>query len=190
VSTPPPEGYYPQQPYYAPGWQAPVPATPPPKDRRKVRIALAVVGTLVLLGLVAGGVTAARFFLDTRPLGDVEQAMEVNARRLDVGHCVSDLPADGAVNRVRVVPCEDPHAAEVVGVHTLEDGPWPGDDAVRTRVENACEMDNAQVDGGFRAVVWSPSAGSWSQGDRRGLCLAWHGDGDVRGSFTLGEDVA
>lgn len=190
MSTPTPDGYYPQQPYYAPGWQAPVSTTPPPRNRRRLWITLAVVGTLVLVGVVAGGLAAVRFFLDTRALGAVDQAMEVSARRLDVGHCVGDLPADGAVSRVQVVPCDQPHAAEVVGVHTLTDGEWPGEDVVRTQVENACEMDNAQREGGFQAVVWSPSAGSWSQGDRRGLCLAWHGDGDVRGSFTLGDDVA
>lgn len=182
------QAYYPQQAYYAPGWQAPVPLPTPPAPRRG-RTVLAVVGGVLVLGLVAGLAVAARYFLDIRPLGEVDGPRSATARQLAPGHCIEDLPADGEVVRVRVVPCDEPHAAEVVGVLALRGDVWPGQDEVDDEVTAYCEMDTAQRDAGFRPVVWSPSEAGWAQGDRRGLCLAWLDGGGATGSFTADEPV-
>jgi hypothetical protein len=194
TSTPPPPdhgpaGYYPQQPYYAPGWQAPVPTDPAARGRRRTRILLGVGGVLtlaLLVGLALGG----RYLLATRPLGDVATARDATPRQLAVGHCIEELPDDGEVGRVRVVPCAEPHAAEVVGELALPAGPWPGQAEVDRRVIAWCEMDTAQRDAGFAPVVWAPGEAAWGQGDRRGLCLAWFDGGGVTGSFTAGDRVS
>ena len=52
----------------------------------------------------------------------------------------------------------------------------PGDDAVAEQAAAWCEMDNDQTAAGYRPVVWTPSAQSWSQGDRAALCIAWLDD--------------
>ena len=181
-----PKDYYPQAAYYAPGWQAPR----PPRDRRRTRRVLLLVAALVGALVLAGGVVGARFWLDTRPLGPVESPRTATARQLTPGHCLADLPPDGAVDRVSVVPCDQPHAAEVLGELLLLDAFWPGRQAVDERVGAACEMDNAQLDAGFAPVVWAPSETGWRQGDRRGLCLAWFDGGGVTGSFVAGQDVS
>ncbi|WP_149204535.1 septum formation family protein [Actinotalea subterranea] len=187
---PPPEGYYPQQPYYAPGWQQPVPeGPPPPRDRRRRRVVLASVAGVLVVAVLAGGVVGLRAWLGTRPLGDVDRAMTVGAQRLGVGHCVAELPDDGTVDTVDVVPCDDAHAAEVLGVRKLTDDAWPGQDVVDAKVAASCEMDTSQTDAGFVPVVWAPSEAGWARGDREGLCLAWLDGGGVRGSFTAGDDV-
>ena len=190
MSTPQqPSGYYPQQPYYAPGWQAPADQPPPPRDRRRLRIVLVTVGAVLAVALVVGLVLTLLWFRDTQVLGEIQAPRSATARQLDVGHCLAEHPADGTVGRVELVPCSEPHESEVVGVHTLRSDSWPGQDEVDAEVAAACEMDAAQREAGFTAVVWSPSATGWGQGDRRGLCLAWANGRTVTGSFTAGDDV-
>lgn len=178
------QGWYPQEAYYAPGWQPPS----PPRSRRGLWITLGAVGLVVVLGLlgVAGALVARA--VATRPLGEVETARGAHARQLEPGHCLVVLPEDGTVDRVSVGPCDRGHRAEVVGVTTLPDGPWPGQEEVVDRVVASCEMDNAQLEAGFVPVVWTPSEQSWAQGDRRGLCLA-AAPGVARGSWTAGDEV-
>ena len=184
----PEPSYYPQEAYYAPGWQ-PAPQRDPERARRRRRLVVAVAAAVVVLLVAAGAVVGVRAFLERRPLGEVTSARTATPRQLDVGHCLARLPADGEVTRVPVVPCDAPHAAEVVGTLTVRGEAWPGQEAVDEDVTAACEMDRAQLEAGFRAVAWSPSEAGWAQGDRRGLCLAWSGGGRVTGSFTEGDEV-
>jgi len=103
------------------------------------------------------------------------------------GHCIADLPRDGEVARVELVPCSHPHEAEVVGLLTLPDESWPGQESVDNQVTRWCEMDSAQQEAGFQPVVWTPSRRGWGQGDHRGVCLAWLDGGGATGSFTDGD---
>ncbi|MDT0165890.1 septum formation family protein [Actinotalea sp. AC32] len=177
-------GWYPQEAYYAPGWSAPVQPPMPraPRDRRRVLVPLAAV---LAVGLVVGGGLGARYWADTRTLGEVEGAVSAAPRQLTTGHCVETLPDDGALGRVTVVPCDARHEAEVVGVHTYDDDAWPGQDAVDREAGAACEMDTAQTEAGVRPVVWAPGRVAWQQGDREALCLAWSPEGAV-GSWADG----
>lgn len=176
---------YPQEAYYARGWTAPVqpPAPRRPRNRRRVLVPLAAV---VAAGALVGGVLGARYWADTRPLGDVQGRVSAAPRQLDAGHCIAELPSDGPLGRVPVVPCDQPHEAEVVGVHTYDDDVWPGQGAVGREAAAACEMDTAQEEAGARAVVWAPGEVAWGQGDRESLCLAWTPDGAVVGSWADG----
>lgn len=181
-------GYYPQEAFYAPGWSAP--ASPPPTRRqRRLWPVLLAIGIVLVLALGTGGYLAMRLATDTSPLDEVEERTEVAAGRLDVGHCLATMPGDGEVNRVTLVPCAEPHEAEVVGVHTFRADEWPGDQAVVDEATAACEMDTTQAAAGFVPVVWTPSEAAWGQGDRLGLCLAWLEKGAARGSFTAGDEV-
>ena len=193
-TTPPPGspgtagGYYPQEPFYAPGWDSPAERPGRRGPGRGLLIALAVIGALVVAGIVVGVGAAVRLRLETRILGTVDAPMTVSSRRLDTGHCIGTLPSDGDVSRVGVVPCNQPHEAEVMGVLML-DGEWPGLARIERKTADSCEMDRNESAAGFRPVVWTPSRDGWGQGDRRSLCLAWRADGPVTGSFTGGGDV-
>ncbi len=179
---------YPQQAWYAPGWGAPVPPTPPGRRRGGRRLALAIAGVLVL-AVVAGGTVGVRTWLERRPLGEVVAAVSVNPGRLTTGHCVADLPDDGDVTRVTAVPCGTAHAVEVVATRVLPDEEWPGQASVDATLARWCEMDSAERAAGFHAVVWAPSERGWGQGDRTGLCLAALGAGTATGSFVAGDEV-
>lgn len=188
MTTTPPGGYYPHEPYYAPGWSTPAQPEPPRRGRRRTWVVVVAVVVLVL-GLAAWGLATLRLSMQTRPLGAVERPTTAHSRQLDVGHCLATLPEDGVVESVELVPCADPHVAEVVGVHTFRADAWPGQAAVDDEAAAACEMDTRQREAGFRPVVWTPSEAGWGQGDRRGLCLAWLPDGEARGSFTEADEV-
>ena len=181
----PPDGYYPQQAYYAPGWTRPG-AQP---ARRGRGITLAVVITLAAVLVLGGGAWGIGYWLQTRPVA-IDSATTATARQVTTGHCLAELPPDGSVSRVRLVPCAEPHEAEVVGVLDLGPGPWPGEEAVDAQVERWCEMDTAQREAGFTAVAWTPSSRGWAQGDTRGVCIAWLEGGGVTGSWTEGDVAA
>jgi hypothetical protein len=165
-----------------------VPGTPP-KSGRSGRRALLVVGAVVgVLLLVAGGI-GLRTWMQGRPLGEVAGPTDAHPGRLQPGHCVADLPADGAVDDVRVVPCDLPHVAEVVGRLELPETAWPGRESVTSRITAWCVMDTAEREAGFEPVVWLPTERGWGRGDRVGVCLAWLPDGTATGSFTAGDEV-
>jgi hypothetical protein len=139
------------------------------------------------VALVAVVAVGARTWADSRPLGDPAGEVSAHPRQLAVGHCLQTLPGDGVVRRVTVLPCAEPHEAEVLGRHRHADGDWPGTADVRREAEAACEMDSAQRSAGVQPVVWTPTEASWRQGDRESLCLAWLPGSGLRGSWTDGD---
>ncbi len=148
-------------------------------------IAGGVLGVVATLALVAGVTVVALTAVGTRPLpADVGSARDAHAGQLVTGNCVATLPSDGSVDTVRVVPCADPHAAQVVTVYEFSgDAVWPGQRAADARVARSCVLDQSEVDEGVTSVAWSPTEQSWARGDRIGLCLAVVEGGSVTGSF-------
>lgn len=177
-------GYYPQQTYYAPGWTAPPEAVAPRRSHTRLFLGLAI-GLLVLL-LIAGGIAWYLHWQRTRSLGEITTETGATAQQVAAGHCIAELPDDGSVSQVTLVPCDEPHEAQVVGTNALQQDTWPGQAAVDDEIAAWCEMDRAALELGFQAVVWTPTESSWSQGDHRGVCIAWHQDGAVTGSLEDG----
>ena len=140
-------------------------------------VALAVVVTVTVLTSAA-----------TRPLpADVPAARDARAQQLVTGNCLATLPADGPVDSVRVVPCAEPHEAQVVTEYSFAaNAVWPGQEDADERVARACVLDDSEIAAGVRTVTWSPTERSWSDGDRVGLCLAVVDGGGVTGSFLDG----
>ncbi|UZN03938.1 septum formation family protein [Cellulomonas sp. S1-8] len=148
---------------------------------------MAGAGAVVVLAALA--VVGTRTLSDyrSRPLApDVAQPVEAYAVQLVTGSCLEALPADGEVGRVGVVPCADPHAAQVVAQYAFDAAAaWPGQDGAHQRVTRACVLSDEEVAAGVRLVTWAPSEAGWSRGDRTGLCLAVP-TGPVTGSFVDG----
>lgn len=151
-------------------------------------IALGVVGTLAIVAVVVGvRLTAAA----QRPLTlDVDAPREAHAVQLVTGHCLDPLPPSGSVDEVTVVPCGQPHAAQVVTEYRFDKAAtWPGQQAADRRVASACALTPAEVEAGVRAVTWAPTEESWGRGDRTGLCVATVEGGGLTGSFLDGTVV-
>jgi hypothetical protein len=134
-------------------------------------VAVALVGTGVVLG-----VTQAR----DRAWAPLEAALEAprdaNVVQLVLGSCVRDLPG-GDLGRLTAVPCDEAHAAQVVGrTDAAADAVWPGAAALARRAAAVCGPQALGSAGrgvdGVEFVVVTPTEGGWDAGDRTSLCLA------------------
>ena len=141
-----------------------------------VGVGLAVIGVaaaavvLVVIVLSAGSGTA----LDDLEVGDCFDLP-------DVADADADADAGGEaagpveiVQTVDVVPCVDPHDAEVVVVGALDpdgDRPYPSDAELFAEIDPLCAR--AEVPGDRYGVVpIAPTESSWTSFDGRFLCIA------------------
>mgnify|MGYP001209314632 CR=1 FL=1 len=158
------------EPHHA-GW-----SPEPPRRRRRTGLVAGIV-VLALL-LVSGGAAWLGLALDARlpervPASAVDSPRTLAAVQLVTGHCIDRLPEDGQVTRVRVVPCEVEHEAQVWSQYAFaEQAVWPGQADADAQVSAACQLPAVLEQEGVRLVTWAPTAASWRRGDRTGLCVA------------------
>ncbi|QGQ21144.1 hypothetical protein GC089_16085 [Cellulomonas sp. JZ18] len=136
-----------------------------------------VAGVAVTLAVVVGGSLVVTRFVDearTRPLPpDVTEPVDAWSVQLVTGSCLAELPPDGEVGRVRVVPCAQQHEAQVIGEYGFDpDALWPGQEAAHARVARSCVLTEEEAAAGVEVVTWAPTEAGWRDGDRSGLCLA------------------
>jgi len=155
---------------------------------RGLAIAGVVLGAVGTAALVVGVVVAVMTAAQQRPLPpDVPEARDAHVAQLVTGNCLDALPANGTVERVHVVPCAEPHVAQVVTDYEFtSNAVWPGQSAADARVARACVLDPDEVAAGVRPVTWAPTESGWARGDRQGLCLAVLDGGGVTGSYLDG----
>ena len=101
---------------------------------------------------------------------------------LAVGDCLNLVDgAAGGAGSVSAVPCEDPHAGEVVlaaGAFFAEDEQLPTEDRLQVIADTACEDAVVSYSGrsstaaGVRMSYLHPSAERWDGGDRSLICIA------------------
>jgi hypothetical protein len=170
---------------YGERWGAPGGPTAAERAQARRRARIWVIGTLALIVLVVGlaaGISALVSRSHERawePVPtDVAAPTQANAVQLVLGSCLSSVPASDVPTEVEVVPCADPHAAQVVGrTDSAPDAVWPGDDVVARRAAQSCSAalfgpDAREAGAEASFVVWAPTEASWEDGDRAGLCLA------------------
>jgi len=150
------------------------PGAAEPRRGRGLALAGVLLGALTTLAWVALVAVLVGSAAAQRPLaGDVAAPVDAHAVQLVPGSCLADVPDDGPVDRVRVVPCADAHAAQVVSSYAFEPGAgWPGAAEASARVEASCDLTAAEREQGTRMLAWAPSEASWARGDRTGLCVA------------------
>lgn len=154
---------------------------------RGMAVAGVALGAFWTLALVGVGVAVAMTVAQQRPLAaDVDAPRDAHVQQLVTGSCLAELPADGPVERVRVVPCAQPHAAQVVSTFQFSPAAvWGGQDAADSRVAQGCTLTDEERAAGVTLVTWAPTEAGWRRGDRTGLCLAVP-PAPVTGSFTDG----
>ncbi|MGR4011014.1 septum formation family protein [Leucobacter sp. 1207-22] len=155
---------------------------------RGISSASILIGALALTGALAGcsGAPAARD-AETR---EVTEAGEDSVFAIRVGDCTNDIASTEA-DVLPVVPCAEPHDNEVYHAFDLEDGEWPGEDAVMAAAEETCVAQFEQFVGvsyDASELDWwpmSPTQGSWEGlNDREVYCLAYDPAGLVEGSLA------
>lgn len=111
----------------------------------------------------------------------------------EVGECIvtADIPDD--VTDIPTVDCSEPHDAQVVGKFDLDDGDFPGTDAVRAAADERCvsEFESfigaAYGESSLEISYVYPTQQTWEQADdREVVCFAisaedatesWEGSG-------------
>jgi Domain of unknown function (DUF4190)/Septum formation len=101
----------------------------------------------------------------------------VSALDAKVGECLADVPTGTRVSSLNTTGCEQPHAAEIVAVLTMPDGPFPAE-AVLKDYKDKCRdslssySSTAMQDPNVDLAVMPPSEESWRHGDRAMVCIA------------------
>ena len=98
---------------------------------------------------------------------------------LEVGTCFDDPETFEEVSDVPEVDCAEPHDNEVIGLHQLADGDFPGEEIVAIDADTACVatfedylgIDYLESIYDFGWLV--PTADSWAGGDREVICFAY-----------------
>lgn len=137
--------------------------------------ALALTGCS-LLSEITGGPAAER---DAETNEVVTEGKE-SAFSLKVGDCYNDPSSSGQISDVPVVPCGDEHQNEVVAIMMMDDGEWPGADAVSETADQMCfekfeefigaPYETSDID--FFSIM--PSEGSWKElNDRELVCSVY-----------------
>lgn len=108
---------------------------------------------------------------------------------LEVGVCYDPIvdPDDGSLLAAIILPCAEPHIAEVFGVAALAGAPtapYPGIDDIEAEAEDLCDAAFEEYVGidfdrsrlGY--IYYTPTEGTWAAGDREVLCVI-DDDGDA-----------
>lgn len=124
----------------------------------------------------------------------IEGAEMTTFADLEIGDCLPLVvyDEDELVFELPVVPCEQPHTDEVFFIYDVEDGEFPGDDALTESSWNGCyEAFQAYVGTSYEASEldfynYQPTKGTWiREGDRTVQCILFSYEdvtGTLRGS--------
>jgi len=140
--------------------------------------------SLWIIGIVVALMTTSS--AERGPDGQVETAGTVNAEDLQVGDCPEAL-IEGNQPTVDLVPCTQPHEAEVIATFNLEGNAFPGEDEVFRFAEGGCskripDLLPAEAPN-YGLFYLAPTADSWRQGDREVICLL---TAEVEGEQLIG----
>ena len=153
------------------------------KRGRGMAITGIVIGTCWLVAIT---VLVARYRADRGPDGAVTRSGAVLAQELRQGDCLASLPS-AASRTLRVVPCREPHRAEVYAAIRLPGSRFPGDAEAGRFAETACSdelaarVEPARLEA-LEMRYLPPNAVSWRLGERDVVCLLSPRGGALPGS--------
>jgi Septum formation len=149
--------------------------SPRPRSRRGRVIAGGALILAPLLTTGCGGPGATEEIVGTSTPTPAVSAEETSIFQLSSGQCY-DRPASDDLYAVEVVPCSVAHDLEAYALFQLEEPTWPGDDRVHDLADAGCRTEfsvftgAAPEDSDLGYTMYTPSSGSWSEGDRQVLC--------------------
>ncbi len=147
-------------------------------------------GMAIAALVISGGWLVAIAFVVMRP--DAPVAMDPAVQRamqrtsLTPGDCLRSFSDSADAGALSVVPCSDPHAAEVYTVFTFPDGPYPGDVELEEEVGIRCTRSFKPYLAGNESsnlFYLRPSSLSWPL-SRQVTCIAVHPESTRTGSLV------
>ena len=112
-------------------------------------------------------------------------AANAPASQFEVGDCLRGF--DGPLKPATIVLCTSSHDAQLIGLATLDDTPYPGDARTETKAEAACRAIELEatvaLNGKWSYQFSRPSSGTWAEGDRAVACFLSLEEGTVDASL-------
>ena len=143
-----------------------------------------IFGLIVVGALAVGGYFVWQFISD-EVLPEIEEATDVFDSFIDApaGPCYDLEVSDGILTGWTEVSCDGARQIEVSLAAELDDGPFPGGNALDTQAATTCSnafesyVGVAHEDSIFDVQWLMPSETNWADGDRQGICLIVADDG-------------
>jgi Septum formation len=169
-----------------PAWWIPAPR---PGSGQGLRLPAATSRVWHVAGLAAGTVVLAGLGVSLASMDAADAGVGIGVDQLRIGQCFQQ-PAQDQIQTVEVVPCTQPHDAEVFAVAPLRGQELPAEAELERVGVEACEA-------GFRSYVgvaaheseldfgWLvPTTEAWASGDRTIVCaLEYPDDRSIVGSM-------
>lgn len=134
-----------------------------------------------LIGNITGG---------TDTSTDPAEGSDTDVFTIAVGDCLNDGDVEGEVSTVKTIDCAEPHDSEAYASVIMDDGDFPGDQAVEDQAVSDCTTEFTTFVGiDYNSSIlnfsyYYPTSASWDQGDREILCLVYDPAGQVTGSLS------
>lgn len=142
--------------------------------RRPARITTAALSLALILTACGGPGTGEETVGASTPTPAVP-AENTSIFQLSPGQCY-DRPEEDGLYEVAVVPCEVAHDLQMYALFQLDEPAWPGADTVHELADAGCRQQFLAFTGAtpeeseFGYTMYTPSEGSWSEGDRQVQC--------------------
>jgi hypothetical protein len=158
-----------------PSPQAPAAAPPPPSPSRRGKrllIALFVVSIAVAVG--AAAVTAVLLAQHPHRPHAAAHPLRATVFGLRPGQCFDSLP--NGIAGAHVVPCAQPHDAEIYGAFSVASQHWPGTVTLGNQARLGCQrrlagyLNPQLATTGLAESYAYPNAGAWAAGERMVIC--------------------
>jgi hypothetical protein len=164
--------------------------------RRLLTRALAVTA-IAAAGIVLSGCSLLNQVTNTTQRDDDGNVTATNSDAdvfsIKVGDCLNDADVTGETSTTPIVPCSKPHDSEAFQHFILDDGDYPGDDAVEQKGEEDCGgtafTQFIGVPSDSSTIAYSyyyPTEESWGNGDREIMCTVYQVDGSGNPVKTTG----
>ena len=150
--------------------------------------------TLAVVTLASAAIALASCSLLPGAGGDNTSAPSGDGATVDVftvapGTCVNDTGQTGTISETNVIDCAQPHDSEAFASIIMDDGDFPGQQAVKDKAVADCTTEfTAWMGIDYQAskydfAYYYPTESSWASGDREILCLAYDPAGQTTGSL-------
>lgn len=142
-----------------------------PQKGRGLAIAALVISGLSLVVTVA----ALTIAIIDEVRDDAAGIEDVDTTKLKPGDCIRSISESSRIYDMPVMPCDQPHAAEVYHVFTFPSGPYPGQSVVEKESEERCgaafEPYDTPQNSDLEIYYLYPLSSDWWQ-DRGVTCIA------------------
>ncbi|MCX5397720.1 septum formation family protein [Streptomyces sp. NBC_00102] len=157
---------------------------------------LSVRGISAAVALLAIGASGCSV-VDSAKEGIKKASREESVFSLGMGDCYNPNTKPAAEGdemaeefAVEVVPCAEPHDGQVFGEFKVDDGAYPGDDAIVEAADTRCPVEQLKfapdawaLPAGVSSSYYQPTKESWATGDRLITCTFTKDSGKITGSL-------